>query len=81
MLDENDEAKSNLSDDLLEAKGKELKGLKYKIQVSPLDCTGCELCAQNCPSKEKSLVMVPLEEELKKRRARKSGLFIRKCKI
>lgn len=50
----------------LEAKGKEIKGLKYKIQVSPLDCTGCELCAQNCPSKEKSLVMVPLGEEMDK---------------
>lgn len=50
----------------LEAKGKEVKGLKYKIQVSPLDCTGCELCAQNCPSKEKSLVMVPLGEEMDK---------------
>ncbi|MGP1485615.1 MAG: pyruvate:ferredoxin (flavodoxin) oxidoreductase [Campylobacter sp.] len=48
---------------VLEAKGKELKGLKYKIQVSILDCTGCELCAQNCPSKEKSLVMVPFEEQ------------------
>ncbi len=46
----------------LEAKGKELAGLKFKIQVSPLDCTGCELCVQNCPSKEKSLVMTPLAE-------------------
>ncbi|MDD3324434.1 MAG: pyruvate:ferredoxin (flavodoxin) oxidoreductase [Sulfurospirillaceae bacterium] len=50
----------------LEAKGKELKGLMYKIQVSPLDCTGCELCAEVCPSKEKSLVMVPLGEEMDK---------------
>lgn len=50
----------------LEAKGKELKGsgMKYKIQVSSLDCTGCELCAEACPTKEKSLVMVPLEEEM-----------------
>ncbi len=51
---------------VLDAKGKDFAGLKYKIQVSPLDCTGCELCAQNCPSKEKSLVMVPLGEELDK---------------
>jgi pyruvate-ferredoxin/flavodoxin oxidoreductase len=50
----------------LEAKGKELKGsgMKYKIQVSSLDCTGCELCTEACPTKEKSLVMVPLEEEM-----------------
>ncbi|MFV0480869.1 MAG: pyruvate:ferredoxin (flavodoxin) oxidoreductase [Campylobacteraceae bacterium] len=46
------------------AKGKGTEGLKYKIQVSPLDCTGCDLCAMECPSKEKSLVMVPLEEML-----------------
>ncbi len=51
---------------ILDAKGKGTEGLKYKIQVSPLDCTGCELCAQNCPSKEKSLVMVPLGEEMDK---------------
>ncbi len=80
LLDENDEAKSNLSDDLLEAKGKELKGLKYKIQVSPLDCTGCELCAQNCPSKEKSLVMVPLEEELKKGEQEKADFLFENVK-
>lgn len=48
----------------LEAKGKELKGLKYKIQVSALDCTGCDLCVEACPTKEKSLVMVPLQESL-----------------
>ncbi|MBR8461761.1 pyruvate:ferredoxin (flavodoxin) oxidoreductase [Campylobacter sp. faydin G-105] len=64
--DELNAAPQSIQDHVLDAKGKELKGLKYKIQVSPLDCTGCELCAQNCPSKEKSLVMVPLGEELNK---------------
>jgi len=44
----------------MEAKGKELKGLRYRIQVSPLDCTGCGNCAQVCPSKEKALEMKPL---------------------
>ena len=48
----------------LDAKGKELKGLKYKIQVSSLDCTGCDLCVEACPTKEKSLVMVPLDESI-----------------
>ena len=66
LLDEKDEQNSpeSLKPNLLDSKGKYVKGYKYKIQVSPLDCTGCELCAQNCPSKEKSLVMVPLEEEI-----------------
>ncbi len=43
------------------AVGRELAGYEYRIQVSALDCTGCGNCAQVCPSKEKSLVMEPLE--------------------
>jgi len=43
-----------------EAKGKELKGLRFRIQISPLDCTGCGNCADICPSKDKALVMKPL---------------------
>ncbi|MBR2966165.1 MAG: pyruvate:ferredoxin (flavodoxin) oxidoreductase [Clostridia bacterium] len=38
-----------------------IKGAKFRIQVSPLDCTGCGSCANVCPSKEKALVMVPAE--------------------
>ena len=40
--------------------GKELAGLKFRVQVSPLDCTGCGNCVQVCPAKEKALKMVPL---------------------
>jgi pyruvate-ferredoxin/flavodoxin oxidoreductase len=43
--------------------GKGFEGLQYRIQVSPLDCTGCGVCAEVCPSKEKSLVMKPLETQ------------------
>ncbi|MCI8459043.1 MAG: pyruvate:ferredoxin (flavodoxin) oxidoreductase [Clostridia bacterium] len=42
-----------------------LDGLNYRMQVSPLDCTGCSSCANVCPAKEKALKMVPLEESLK----------------
>ncbi|RDY28568.1 pyruvate:ferredoxin (flavodoxin) oxidoreductase [Romboutsia weinsteinii] len=42
------------------AMGKGLEGLQYRIQVSPLDCTGCGNCADICPAKEKALVMKPL---------------------
>ncbi|MFC4771630.1 pyruvate:ferredoxin (flavodoxin) oxidoreductase [Enterococcus hermanniensis] len=38
-------------------------GLKYRIQVSIEDCTGCGLCVEACPAKEKALVMKPYEEE------------------
>ncbi len=37
------------------------KGAKFRIQVSPLDCTGCGSCAQVCPAPEKALVMTPAE--------------------
>lgn len=68
LIDENEmsNAPQGVKDKVIDAKGKELTGLKYKIQVSPLDCTGCELCAHECPSKEKSLVMVPLNGEIEK---------------
>jgi pyruvate-ferredoxin/flavodoxin oxidoreductase len=38
----------------MDAKFKELPGMKYTIQVSPEDCTGCELCVQACPAKDKT---------------------------
>ena len=80
LIDENElnAAPQGVKEHNLEAKGKEVKGLKYKIQVSPLDCTGCELCAQNCPSKEKSLVMVPLEEELDKNEQENADYLFKK---
>ncbi len=37
--------------------------LKYRIQVSVLDCTGCGNCADVCPAKDKALVMKPLETQ------------------
>ncbi len=39
---------------------KSFAGLNFRIQVSPLDCTGCGNCADVCPSKVKSLEMKPL---------------------
>ncbi|MBS7304630.1 MAG: pyruvate:ferredoxin (flavodoxin) oxidoreductase [Eubacteriales bacterium] len=39
-----------------------VKGAKYRIQVSPLDCSGCGSCANVCIAKEKALVMTPAEK-------------------
>ncbi|MGB3978560.1 MAG: pyruvate:ferredoxin (flavodoxin) oxidoreductase [Tepidanaerobacteraceae bacterium] len=46
------------------ATGRGFDGLNFRIQVSPLDCTGCGVCANTCPTKQKSLVMKPLETQL-----------------
>lgn len=42
----------------------ETKAYKFRIQVSPLDCTGCGNCVDVCPAKTKALAMKPLEEEM-----------------
>ncbi|MBR5734901.1 MAG: 2-oxoacid:acceptor oxidoreductase family protein, partial [Desulfovibrionaceae bacterium] len=47
-----------------DALGKELKGLKFRIQVYAEDCLGCGSCADVCPAKTKALVMKPLETQL-----------------
>jgi pyruvate-ferredoxin/flavodoxin oxidoreductase len=46
-------------------KGKEFDGQQYMIQVAPEDCTGCTLCVEVCPGKDKkeptkrALMMAP----------------------
>lgn len=46
------------------AAGKGLEHLQYRVQVSPLDCTGCGNCADICPAKEKAIIMKPAEQEI-----------------
>ncbi len=38
----------------VDAKGKEFAGMKFTVQVAPEDCTGCGLCVERCPGKNKS---------------------------
>ena len=38
-----------------------MPGYEFRIQVSPLDCMGCGVCANVCPAKTKALQMVPFE--------------------
>lgn len=40
------------------------KEYQFRIQVSPLDCTGCGNCVDVCPAKTKALEMKPLESQL-----------------
>lgn len=39
-----------------EARFRELKGYEYTLQVSAYDCTGCTICVEVCPVKNKSNV-------------------------
>ncbi|MBQ7164884.1 MAG: pyruvate:ferredoxin (flavodoxin) oxidoreductase [Clostridia bacterium] len=38
-----------------------MPGYEFRIQVSPLDCMGCGVCANVCPAKVPALEMVPFE--------------------
>jgi len=45
-----------------DVKGK-LSAYKYRMQVSPLDCSGCGNCVDICPAPKKALVMQPLASQ------------------
>ncbi|NLJ58166.1 MAG: pyruvate:ferredoxin (flavodoxin) oxidoreductase [Tissierellia bacterium] len=68
LLDEEEKANAPETFETIKAIGRGLEGLEYKIQISPLDCTGCGNCADICPGRrgEKALVMTPIAEEVEK---------------
>ena len=41
------------------------EGYEFRMQISPLDCTGCGNCVDVCPAKEKALKMIPMTESAK----------------
>ncbi len=49
----------------LKAIPKTFDGYQYRMQVSPLDCTGCGNCVEVCPTKVKALVFQTLESQMK----------------
>ena len=50
-----------------DAVGRGLEGLKYRIQVSILDCTGCAVCVNTCPAKTKALELHPITEQIEEK--------------
>ena len=38
----------------MDSKFKEFPGMAYTVQVAPEDCTGCALCIEACPAKDKT---------------------------
>ena len=59
-----------------EWRGKDFPGQHYTIQVAPDDCTGCGLCVQVCPAKDKAnprhkaIEMTPVREVQARERQR-----------
>ena len=64
LLSEDEALKAPESFTTIDAKGGNLKGLKYRIQISPMDCTGCGNCADICPAPGKALVMKPINTQV-----------------
>lgn len=64
LLDEEENQRKPETFKTLSAKGKGLENYQYRIQVTPLDCTGCANCADICPAKGKALIMKPAEREI-----------------
>ena len=66
LVTEEEKANAPEGFDTKKAIGKGMDGYEFRIQVSPLDCTGCGNCADVCPAPKKALLMKPFEEEVEK---------------
>jgi len=59
----------------LDVKSRDMRGQKYVLQVAPEDCTGCNLCVEVCPAKDrqdpsiKAINMADRIEHLEEERA------------
>ena len=62
LLDESEAQNAPAGFETKKANG--LPQYRYRMQVSPYDCTGCGSCVNICPAKEKALTMQPLESQL-----------------
>ncbi len=61
--------------EVVDARGKDYPGWKFRLQVAPDDCTGCGLCVDACPAKNKeaagrkAINMEPIHDHLERERA------------
>lgn len=66
LLDEEEIERAPSTFKTKKAVGRGIEHLQYRVQISPLDCTGCGNCADICPAKGKALIMQPAEQEIEK---------------
>ena len=64
LLNDEEEARKPDTFKTKAANGKNMGHLHYRVQVAPMDCTGCANCADICPAKEKALIMKPADQEM-----------------
>lgn len=64
LLDGEEQKRAPQSYQTKKAIGKGLESYQFRVQVSPLDCTGCGNCADICPAKDKALIMKPAFPEM-----------------
>ena len=61
----NAEEKAAAPESFVTKKATGFEGYEFRMQISPLDCTGCGNCVDVCPAKEKALKMIPMTESAK----------------
>jgi pyruvate-ferredoxin/flavodoxin oxidoreductase len=66
LLDDAEQKKAPKDYTTIKAVGKGMEALAFRLEISPLDCTGCGNCADTCPAKTKALVMKPLDSQRSK---------------
>ncbi|MDD4817354.1 MAG: pyruvate:ferredoxin (flavodoxin) oxidoreductase [Victivallaceae bacterium] len=63
LINPADLAGAPASFETVDAKGVKEPGLKYRLQVYCEDCTGCGVCIETCPAKEKAISLSHLADE------------------
>ncbi|MBI6873778.1 pyruvate:ferredoxin (flavodoxin) oxidoreductase [Clostridium aciditolerans] len=64
LLDEDEVKRAPDTFKTKKATGKGLEQYQYRIQIAPLDCTGCGNCADVCPAPGKALIMKQADHEI-----------------
>ncbi|MBP3389559.1 MAG: pyruvate:ferredoxin (flavodoxin) oxidoreductase, partial [Clostridia bacterium] len=55
---------NNLPDGFSSKKAIGVPNCRFRIQISPEDCTGCGVCVKTCPALKKALEMRPMQQVL-----------------